>query len=209
METIDKIFKKAIKLYELKRYGLAKKELFKLLEVAPDFPPALWLLATCFYSEENYKKGITYLNIALQSASNESQTHYLLGLGHQGLGNLERALESAERAIEINPQQAEYFLLVAQLYFEMKIYGNSKKFIHKTLELDPYNVQALQLKSHIESLFKRQIQAEKDINTALKINPENIGLHLEKADQEFGLGNYQQAIYHYTIAFKKTLAIGP
>lgn len=68
---------------------------------------------------------------------NFAECYHYLGLAHEGLGELRQALESYDRAIEVDPSQGEFYLPPAQLYVALKRYDEARSVLTEAVRRLP------------------------------------------------------------------------
>ncbi len=90
----------------------AFKELYTISKLKPNSPDAIGLLGKIYGSQQKYDKAKQLLKKAISLDSKEAEFHYQLGLTFLDTGDLGNAVQSLDKAYQLNPQhlKAQYFL---------------------------------------------------------------------------------------------------
>lgn len=94
------------------------------------------------YERGDYARMVSYLEQAVREEPYSADINYLLGEGYRRMGDAERALESFETTIELNPYFAPPYLGRALIYQETRPGRDRTADLKKAIELDPYFVEA-------------------------------------------------------------------
>lgn len=97
------------------RKGLARKELARALELDPNLTLARLYVAEMAMDDRDYDTVVSTLEPTLADAGDDPAIHMNLGIGYRGVGRLEDAKKSYEKALELNPSDPAPYLNLAAL----------------------------------------------------------------------------------------------
>lgn len=114
----------------------------KAYKIRQDDPVLNRTLAIATFREKDYEKTVDILEKYLAEFPQKEHFWLYLSMAHKQLGNLDRALEAAEKVFEINHNRVVNLLQLADLHFRMGHAGRSKIFLEQVFQFDPNNTQA-------------------------------------------------------------------
>lgn len=173
-------FNKAEKLFEAKKYDLAKPALEMVLKENPNHLKTLEYLGDIAGHNKSWDKAILYYKKLKQLKPTEDNFQYKYGgaLGmkakdsnkFKALGMIGEVKESFEKAIELNPKHIEARWALVMLYIQLPgIVGGSEikaiKYSNELLKLSP--VDGFLSRGQIEEHFKRYTAAEQQYKKAI------------------------------------------
>ena len=100
---------------EAENYALAESTYKEVLEESPENFTALVGLGDLYRKQENYPEAINYYQDALEVGSG-TETQLNLGFSHLKTGNLDKAKETFNRVISIDPYNARAYLGLGDVY---------------------------------------------------------------------------------------------
>jgi tetratricopeptide (TPR) repeat protein len=122
-------------------YKEAELYLMKALELDPEFGRAINLLASTFSDMKNYDKAIEYYNRYSSVFPGEADPFESLGDLYFKLGELNKALESFKKALEIKPEFGSG-LRIAYIYALKENYAEAIKWLDHYISTIPSPIQA-------------------------------------------------------------------
>jgi serine/threonine protein kinase/Tfp pilus assembly protein PilF len=143
----------------------------------------------------------------------ESYDDYLLGMHELGQGTREsenKAVQYLQRAIAKDPNDARYYVGLAQAYFALRTFYNSpvevmpraKEAALTALKLDPNSASAHVALGEVSLIFDwNWPAAEAEYRRALEINPNLPDAQLGYADYLATLGHFDEALTHIQQAY--------
>ena len=138
-----------------------------------------------------------------QNIDNLSATEWLeRGLELFRSGNETEAEKAFGKAIELNPQYADAYILRGSAYVDLGDYQKAIEDLNKAIELNPKDAGAHYLRGIVYGRFANYRQAIKDYNKAIELNPKHASAYINRGDAYNDLGNHQQAIKDYSRAIK-------
>jgi tetratricopeptide (TPR) repeat protein len=175
-------FNKAEKLFEAKKYDLARPALEMVLKENPAHLKTLEYLGDIAGNQKSWDKAIVYYKKLKQLKPTEANFHYKYGgaLGmkakdankFKALGMIGEVKESFEKAIELNPKHIEARWALLMIYIQLPgIVGGSeskaKQYSNELLAISP--VDGYLSRGHIDEYFDRYTAAEKNYIKANEI----------------------------------------
>ena len=110
------------KMVDEKKFELAKKNLSDFIETNKKNAEAYNLLGICFFELNQFKEAESNFTIALESENNYKY-YYNRGNVRRELNQLNIALEDFNKAILLNPNEADIYNNRGNLYYRMKKYN--------------------------------------------------------------------------------------
>lgn len=166
-----------------KEYHLAKRSLKTALSIDPDSRPTKHLLATVHnYLEEWDSSDELYLEL-LSTNQNDGQAlnNYGYTLAERGI-KLKTALEMAERAVELDPENPAYLDTIGWIYFKLDEFHKALDYIEKSIARNPENAVVLEHLGDVLMKVNRQDDARAHYQKAFSLDQDNERLR-EKAKE--------------------------
>ena len=156
-------------------------------------PEPYLLLARCYDHHGTANVSIANLHLFLERAGNPGPGYYLLGRVYSRQADRVRAEQWLQRAVQVDPNNAEYWVALGRVYFELFNAAKALEGIRcyeKALSIDPNNWAAHQYLGHA-LLDRQQYEAAiPHLRIALRNGPEpgpryyDLGQALLKAGHE-------------------------
>jgi tetratricopeptide (TPR) repeat protein len=181
----------------MKDDSAAMSNLEQVTRIAPTNPDGWLFLASMFVERGNALRASQILLEAVKSLPDEPRLHSLLGHAYQQMKKPEEALQSFERALELNPKHVPTMSNTALLYDELKRYEDADRLYEEALKLEPDN--HLILNNYGYSLADRNLQLERALDMAreaVRQQPENSSYLDTIGWVYFRLGEYVEAERH-------------
>lgn len=138
-------YRRAYCYYSLKKYDLAIKDARRALRIKRghnDYVEikgrSFWLIASIYSQEGKHEKAVEYLEYA-SKISNDSYTWNNIGYSQLKLEEYEQALESFNKALELNIENAYSLSNRSFVYLRLGQIEAAKADLKKAFELDPNN----------------------------------------------------------------------
>ncbi|MBI3605764.1 MAG: tetratricopeptide repeat protein [Nitrospirae bacterium] len=189
LDSLGKIYLRETSL-DLEKAGDYSKQ---ILALYPELPSPRIDLALIYQSQEKYEKAIVLLEEVIQMDQKESEwsrraKYFLSQMG--GSPEKARALFS-------------YIRSGNQLFKEEK-WSEAKEAYQKALGLVPEQVQALYALALVEIKQKNPVEAQKDLEALLKINPDYLEARFQSGLLLGAVGKYTESIEE----MKKVILLG-
>lgn len=136
---------KLLRAFVYKELGDEERQLIDLNEVLdsqPGNPDLLRMRAAIFLQQEEFKKAKEDLDIA-KSIQDDSETEVYLGVAYYNLGDLDSALLSINRSIEMDATYLPAYLYAGSFCLQDELYELGLKYLNLALRLEPKNTSAL------------------------------------------------------------------
>lgn len=130
---------------------------------------------------------------------------HLCGIGYQLTGRFDRALDSYQKALEVNPGgSAALFcnLAFACLKVDDSDAFQAEKFASKARQMAPTLQEPYEVSSDVSRRVGDPISSKEFLDTALEISPQNPGLWVKRASTLRALGSLDQALESVRQALK-------
>jgi tetratricopeptide (TPR) repeat protein len=182
-----------------------------------------------------YDKSIKYSQKAVELAPDLSDSHRALASSYRALGKFEDAKREGEKAIELNPTDAEaYYILwtatgadvdskyikkalelnpklsiahndLGYIYYSRGKYERATEHLRRAIEVNPDLVQAYTNLGLTLAAQKRFDEAEKEYKKAIETNPDYLLAHYNLGVAFGSQGEFDEAIGE----FEKAIEINP
>jgi len=190
----------------------------KRLQGEPDNIVVHFIMSMAYYMKGDYDLQERERSLALEDEKNADaivawceqlaqrfpDNYYaqlLLGSAYRAKDEVNKAMESYQRAVEINPNLPDAYLGLAATYFMSEKVDEAIKYFKKAIELNPKHVAAYY---NLGSLYEYNGQIDEAITSfekTVEIDPNfkevymNLGdLYLEKGNKEKAIKAYQKVI---------------
>jgi tetratricopeptide (TPR) repeat protein len=135
-----------------------------------------------------------YIFMAIPSADGQTSYdsralgHFKTSLENLIHGDYEKAIESCNQVLRIDPNSAVTYTIRARAYYEMGDFDKAIADCTQAIRLDKNNVSAFSIRGSAQVKKGDYNKAISDWEAALKINPNvtDLNLNIEKARQERG-----------------------
>lgn len=133
---------------KVETYEKARSFVNKALKLNPQLPEAHYGLASVSYWYEwDFKKTIQHLSKALEINPNFAPAYMHLAFHYCSLKKFTKALEYIEIAINLDPLSSEVYFAKGYIHYIMEDYDASIKILDTCLELNPFNLLGIIIKS--------------------------------------------------------------
>ena len=121
------------------RAARQREEAEAALRLAPDLPEAHVAMGLVhYYGRRDYRNALEEFAIALEGLPNDAETWSNIGAVHRRLGNWKEAIATFEKAMRLNPRDANLFYNSGGMaYFIMHRYAEAVRAFDQALSLAP------------------------------------------------------------------------
>ena len=182
-------------------------ELLEAVELAPDLALPHIILGIHWINKSKNDMAMNEFERALNLDPNNPAILAQIGAVYEAKGEIPNALQAYQAAAEINPQDPDFWLLLAQisLQYEFDVSEIALPAARNALALKPLNAPALDALGYSYYLLGDMNFAEKYIHRAVELDPE-----LASAQYHLGLLNFHQNKSEAAIAaFKLAQKLDP
>lgn len=172
------------------------------LAKAPNDPDLMLRVACGKASTQAAKEASEMLSKVLEKRPSSAEAHHCKGKALLTLGssNLAEALKTLEKAVDLDPNRAEYHLYVAWAANEVGRPQRAETAVQKALELDAGMGDAYWQRGILRFKQGAVRDAVKDLQKALDLKPSRLEAHAALADSYYDLGKEAEALAEYKIA---------
>lgn len=169
----------AVRLYNESNYDKALKylaDMKKRSQTGSDHYAVNLFAALCFTDIQLYDHAERLYRQLIEMGLEDSRTFSNMGHVQLKAGNQEKALQSYQRALEYDKNNAFAYNNIAQTYFQMREFTEAKEFAMKALEINPKMHQPATLLATISALEADNENYEKYSHIAVcnGMNPQKL-----------------------------------
>jgi tetratricopeptide (TPR) repeat protein len=187
------------------RIPQAAESLGRALDLAPKEYGLRVTRAALLYKMRRLSEAEDELEMVLRQAPSEGLAHYYLAAVYQGQGKLDKALESAEKAVELLPppsvsmsyEKQEFSLMANGLYLLAEILHDTgedaEPAVRRVIELEPLHTSAHYLLSRILVAKGEKSEAQHQVEIFRKLKKAEQHVDFALNSLNFG-GNVQQGV---------------
>jgi tetratricopeptide (TPR) repeat protein len=130
--------------YKSKNYSQAEKYFMGAMDINPQMLSIKHNLAVMFEDmSDTYRSDSLFKNMIVQNENDavglNDYAYIISERNNSSLNELDYALELAERAITIEPDNAAYLDTVGWIYYKMEIYDKAQEYLEKSLKINEDN----------------------------------------------------------------------
>lgn len=193
-------------LIQQQRFDLAERELRGLLVEDPDQAELHSLLAVCMLQEESrWMEATEEAQIAVGLEPDSPFVHYMLGRVYLVRNRLTEARGAAAEAIGLDPYDADYFGLVAEIELNDRKWQAALDASLSGLSIDAENELCSNIRSIALERLGRSNEALQSARETLSRSPESSLSHVSFGWAALNSGNYKQA----QESFREALRLDP
>ena len=154
------------------------------------------------FDKYHFKEAVEKYTEAINLDPNYAEAYHNRGLvyGSWRLKDAEKGLADLNKAIQLNPEDAESYAVRAEIYDFQDNYSEAIKDYTKAIQLDPNNVEYYAERGYLYDYKEKNYHAAmKDYAKAVQLDPNNEEYYFEFAEVfEIRLNDYPSAIKVYT-----------
>lgn len=187
------------------KFEQAIEDYTKCLEMHPDDKDIILNMAMCELAQKHYERADSCLQWCLERDSTSERT--FLGLAQLNLEKQDttQALNYLSRAIELNKNNAQAYLMRCEIYFSSDKGDMSKALadIDEAIKLEPTNAGLYINRSYMRYRLNDIRGTMADLDYAIKLDPENITAHYNRALLRSEVGANNKAIDDYNFVLER------
>jgi superkiller protein 3 len=155
----------------LQSYSLAQTDYQAVLDIDPQYAPALTNLGVVAYQTGDLDQAISLFQQALAIEPEDTETIYLLGAAYLNQDRRDEARAQFERAIELDPELAPAHIGLGNIHLLDKDYERAVAALQRALELAPDSPEALFALGKTYAAMGRCDDAVPAFQQFLQLNP--------------------------------------
>ncbi len=149
------------------------------------------------------KEASVLLRKVLEARPNSAETSHCLGRALLVEGNnLSDAQRMLQRAVELDPNRAQYHLYVGWVAADIGQMDKARASFNRALELDKGFADAYWRRGILSARQGAAKDAVSDFTEALRLRPSSYDVHAALADSYYDLGMESEALAHWQIAIE-------
>lgn len=187
----------------------AEKELREALAADPQHTFAHLLLSLCLSNLDRGEEALREAEATIGLAPDLPAAHYAHACALQGVGRRANAHEAIARAIELNPEDEDFWSLSAALHFEDRRWTETVRAADTALAIDPEHLSALNLRARALDQMGRSAEADATLEGALERDPENPWTHSNVGWSLLNRGKARDATPHFREALRLDPSLEP
>lgn len=176
-EHNEALLREASAFIDLGRYQEAVKTLAAVAANDPASYEARCLSAQALLELKQNNEALWWAEEAISIHPDGEWGHRLRAIALKGLNQLRKAIEAAREAVRLAPTSSYTLITLAELLGESGKEAEALDTAHRAVEYAPNWAPAFGVRAMIHSRFRRQSDAERDIRTAIKLDPVNWTYH--------------------------------
>ncbi|MFM7022424.1 MAG: tetratricopeptide repeat protein [Flavobacteriales bacterium] len=192
-------------LLEQGRFADAEKEIKKHLSDFPEHAYAIGLLARTYLQAGNYDEALRTIDSAIRLDASEGYFYYIKAVILLNKKDESQSEMFIGFAINANPDNAEYFALLADIKMVQKKYSEALQKAEEGLNRDPANLHCLNTKAQAQVKLNNKQDAYSTIEGALNEDPDNPYTHTNYGWGLLEKGHHEKALVH----FREALRLAP
>ena len=140
---------------QLGRNAEAETLLAEVVKAYPELYDVQYSLGLLLAEEKKYAEAEVHLELAARGLPNGSRVHYNLGLLYGYLGKDRQAETVLRRAVELEPENMDYLLALAQQYLKRGNFADAGKIADQMIAKRPGYSRGLELKDFVQKNSKK------------------------------------------------------
>jgi len=188
------------------KYADALPEYNKTLDINPNNSEAFRGKIFSVYYSGKEKEAFELVEAAISRDPKKCILYYIKGVLNNNKGKYSRALESFDKALELDSGKDEFNIYLNRgiSYLELEETDNALKDMAKAIELGPNNASAYHSRGRVYYASKQYAEAVKDFSRSVEINPNNDAAYYNLGMTYFRLDDAKNACEN----FHKSCSLG-
>jgi tetratricopeptide (TPR) repeat protein len=157
-----------------------------------------------YFEQEEYKKALSDIESAIEEKNNIGEYYLLKGKINRELGNIDMALQDAERSEALQQKSPDLYILIADILQEKKQYKEAEKYLSQSMMIAPYDGAAYYVKAMLLARQGDTLASLENIHRATELNPrllrafrQGTNLHLKMKQTDLALQLNATAIQRF------------
>ena len=188
--------------YAQKLYGKALFHYKIALRYFPKNAEINNYVGLCFLSQENFIQAKNFFKQATLLKPELGISHYNLAKIYYEFEDYKEAINSLQKAEKQLKNDADIAFLMARSFLHLENLDMAKKYLEKTVKLDPLNKNAIGLLANINKNENNKIEAIDLYTDLLSIDSVNYTGNLEMGKLLYSYNEYVQASGFFTLAIE-------
>ena len=188
--------------YSLCNYKLAEKQFKEAIAADPGSAEAHSMLSVTAHMLSNTRLALSEAQEAVRLDPDYSYAHYALSRAQAAVGKQGLALKTIREAIRLDPECSFLYAQAASVECDLQKYSSAEKTAEIGLEHNPNDVRCLDMLGGALLAQNKNMQADRVLDLALALAPEDYLAHMRKGAAQLRLGHNIPAFEHYKEALR-------
>lgn len=176
-EDTDIMFNLGLANIKIEDYDEAEKLFLKVLEKDNDDENSYFHLGEIYTRKKQFDNSVKYLKKAVELDNKDIIAKFYLAYSLHQLGETEIAIKTYNEVIEQSPDYSWAYYNLASIYIDKNDDNTAISYLEKTIQTNPADLKAITMLVKVLSKNKKFLQAEKILNQALTILPEEADIY--------------------------------
>ncbi|MBL4803151.1 MAG: PEP-CTERM system TPR-repeat protein PrsT [Emcibacter sp.] len=179
----------------------AEKEYLRAIDLGMDSSKVIINLSKTRLLQREYETVLETLHEEDVADDKKGELYLIIGNAHQGLNDLDKALEFYEKGEKKNSGSDNIAIAIAQIYYFQKNMKQAEIKTDKVLSLNPKNIKGLILKGELVNLEQGPEKSIIFFEQALEYEPKNVSALFKMAAILFDLKRADEALERLDVIF--------
>lgn len=172
----------------------AEKELKRAQSLGIEKKRVVLPLSSAYLLQRKFDEILPLLSVADVDEKDKASAYLVVGNAHQGLGDVDKALEYFLKGEEVKDKDDKLSVAIARIYAFKGEQENALAKVNQALEINPKNIQGLILKGDLVLKKEGPKEALAYFESALQYSPENVTAMVKVAGVQFDLKRDDEAL---------------
>ncbi|MCF0058590.1 tetratricopeptide repeat protein [Dyadobacter sp. CY356] len=159
--------------------------------------------ARIYFDREQYSLALADINEAINEKDNVGEYFLLRGKVNREIGEIDNALEDAERAEALQQSSPDLYILLADIFQVKNKFRDANKYLVQAMKMAPYDGSAYYVKGMLLARQGDSLASLANLNSAITMNPRLIRAYQQSTIIYRKLLNFDQALAFNNKAIKR------
>lgn len=150
--------------------------------------------ARIYFDREQYAQAKEDINEAINEKDNVAEYFLLRGKINRELGEIDHALEDAERAEALQQNTPDLYVLMADIFQVKNRFREAGNYLNHAMKMAPYDGSAYYVKGMLQARQGDSLASLASLNNAIAMNPRLVRAYQQSTAINLKLKNYPAAL---------------
>lgn len=156
-----------------------------------------------YFEQEEYQKALADIESAIEEKNNIGEYYLLKGKINRELGNIDVALQDAERSEALQQKSPDLYVLLADILQEKKQYQEAEKYLSQSMLIAPYDGSAFYVKAMLQARQGDTLASLANMHRATELNPRLLRAFQQGTSLHLKIKQTDQALQFNNIAIQR------
>lgn len=156
-----------------------------------------------YFEREQYVQAMEDINEAINEKDNIGEYFLLRGKINRELGEIDNALEDAERAEALQQTSPDLYVLMADIFQVKNRFRESGAYLAQAMKMAPYDGSAYYVKGMLQARQGDSLSSLASLNSAIVLNPRLVRAYQQSTVIYLKLKDFPQALSFNNRAIKR------